>query len=79
MNLYPERTSSKIYNYFCTWFHQSLAAKGGDSHDFINEDLIFSGEQPWIKVFPEIRKNLISKIFKTEDESEPTIILSLEF
>lgn len=79
MKLYPERTSSKIYNYFCTWFHQNLVSTDGNPSNHVGEKQIFSGEQPWIKVFPEIRKELISKIFKTEDESEPAIILSLEF
>lgn len=59
MNIIPAKSSTKkILNYFCTWFHQAHAAHGRKTQDFINESLIFSGDQAWCRLFPEIRDEL---------------------
>lgn len=58
MNIIPEKSSTKILNYFCTWFHQAHAAHGRNTSDFVDEALMFGGDDAWCRLFPEIRDEL---------------------
>lgn len=70
MNIIPEKSSTKILNYFCTWFVQGLIRGDG-------ADITETAVQPDGTI--RITHDMIEKLFYSEDQSEPAIMFAVEY